>query len=278
MTHHPQDHSSTSFLRRIAAACVALLLLTFSLAVPADPARADAGHYLSSPSYAELIAELDTLQSSPGEAPRTLSAEQQRRLADLTVLRTAIAASDDRAQIHNFSHHNVGIFARYKKEPLSTPATFYVLGPGHETDDDFELVGLYVPAGVKLEWGEGGGAAASNAGPRIARVLEGQPVRLADGASPAVAAPAPASAPAAPAARSTYGTFGPLSRPLPAAGAPAATTEAPRGTQAVIAPEVVSYALNLPVFSLDTGSEAVATLPILSQAGLDRHPETAPLD
>jgi hypothetical protein len=271
MTHHPhQDHLPRSFRRRIAAACVALLLWAFCLTVPAAPARADAGRYLYTPSYAELIAELATLQPAPGEAPRTLSAEQQLRLADLTALRTAIAASDDRAQIRNASHHRVGVFARYKKEPPTTPATFYVLGPGHETDDDFELVGLYVPAGVKLEWGAGGGAAASTAGARIARVLEGQPVRLTDGVAAAPAASAAAaSAPAAPTARSTYGTYGSNTKPLPVAGAPTATTAAP---------EAVTYALNLPLFSLGSSSEAVATLPDLSQAELDRLPETAPLD
>jgi hypothetical protein len=280
MTHDsPLDHSPTSLSRRVAATCLALLLCAFCLAVPAAPAHADAGRYLSSDSYAEVIAELRTLQSSPGEAPRTLNAQQQQRLADLTALRTAIAASDDRAQIRNASHHSVGVFARYKKEPASTPASFYVLGPGHETDDDFELVGLYVPAGVRLEWGDGGGSAASTATPRVARVLEGQKVRLTDGVTPAAAVSAPAApASAPPAARTTYGTSGSSTKNLPSAASPLSSSAAPRAAQASTAPEAVTYALNLPVFSLDTRSEAVAPLLALSQAELDSHPETAPLD
>lgn len=221
---------------------MALLLWAFCLAVPAAPAHADPGRYLSSPAYAELTSELNTLQSSPGAPTRTLNAEQQRRLADLSALNMAIAASDDRAQILNATHHSIGVFARYKKELPSTPATFYLLGPGHETNDDFELVGLYVPAGVALAWGDGGGGAAITAGARIAPVLDGQTVCLTD--------------------------------PV----APASSAAASLTVQANQTPEAVTSALNLPVFSLDTRREGVATLPALSQVELDRHPETALLD
>jgi hypothetical protein len=88
-------------------------------------------------------------------------------------------ASGDRSQINNASTHNVGVFARYKKDLPSQPASFYVLGPGHETDDDFEIVGLYVPANVRLAWGESDGAAAT-AAPRVAHVLEGEQLAVAD--------------------------------------------------------------------------------------------------
>ena len=229
-------------------AVAAALLLSVVLWLPA-PARADAGRYLTSPSFTELTTELEGLQKAQGSGFNQKSTPaQQQRLADLQALQTAIAASDDRSQISNKSTHSVGVFARYKKEPATSPAGFYVLGPGHATDDDYEVVGLFVPADISLSWGAEAGAPATSA-PRIARILEGQQLNVKDLPAPAAEA-APATANAVPAAKSAV-----------------ATTEPPLG-----------YALNLPVFALQTNSDAVASLPSLSQVELDGELETAPLD
>lgn len=100
----------------------------------------------------------------------------------------APARADGRAQLRNDSSHNVGVFLHFKKDPADTPATFAVLAPGHETDDDFDLVALYLPAAVALSWEAGGAEAA--AAPRIARIAAGQQLRLSDPAEnpPAAAA------------------------------------------------------------------------------------------
>ena len=90
------------------------------------------------------------------------------------------------AQLRNDSTHNVGVYLRFKKDPPASPAPFSVLPPGEETDDDFDLVALYVPAAP---------------GPRLASVVAGQQVRLSD----------PAPDPADPAAQSpAYGLDLPL--------------------------------------------------------------------
>ncbi|KEF42588.1 MAG: hypothetical protein ER33_04815 [Cyanobium sp. CACIAM 14] len=137
------------------------------------PALADAGRFLTSESYAELQASLEQT-SDP------------QRLAELQQLQAAIASSDDRAQLSNRSSHNLGIFARYKKDPATTPARFYVLGPGHETDDDYEPVGLLVPPEVSLSWSDSGEVSAA-AAPRVLRVLEGEQLELTDAAPEAEA-------------------------------------------------------------------------------------------
>jgi hypothetical protein len=105
----------------------------------------------------------------------------------------APARADGRAQLHNDSSHNIGVLLHFKKDPPERPAPFAVLAPSHETDDDFELVGLYLPAEVALSWPDGGESATT--GPRIARVADGQQLRLsdpiADPAAPAAALEAP---------------------------------------------------------------------------------------
>ncbi|MCS5693746.1 hypothetical protein NZK33_17445 [Cyanobium sp. FGCU-6] len=178
-----------------------LLSLGFALAVllgvlllPLAPARADAGRWLDSPSYAELSGAIASLRPTAGAPGKSLSPDQQKRYDDLLALQAAIARSDDRSQVDNRSSHSIGVYTRYKKAPANSPAEFVVLAPGHETDDDFDLIGLYLPAGVALEWGEDHGVGAAGA-PRVARVLEGQRLRVSDPApvEPAAeATPAPA--------------------------------------------------------------------------------------
>lgn len=166
-------------LTTVFATIGALLLSLLTWLLPSAPAFADAGQYLSSESYGEVAAELKSLQPLPGSSSRPLSPDQQQRLADLQLLEQTIANSDDRAQISNESSHSVGIFARYKKELPSQAANFYVLAPGNSTDDDYNVVGLYVPANVNLSWGENGKAAAAQA-PRVARVLDGEVLSVTD--------------------------------------------------------------------------------------------------
>jgi hypothetical protein len=183
-----------SLLRRILSAALASMMVGLAFLMPA-PVLADAGRYLGSASYAQLTAELETLRESTGAGGSPAEqAEQRRRLADLQALQRAIAASDDRSQVSNRSSHSIGVFGSYKKEPASQPASFYVLGPGHSTDDDYELVGVYVPAGVSLRWDADGGAQATSA-PRIARLLEGQQLKVTDPSSDVTpVAPPPVSA------------------------------------------------------------------------------------
>jgi hypothetical protein len=163
-------------IRTLLRSFVCLLLsacLSFS---HASPVGADAGRFLTSPSAAELQAEIESLSAASAKNP---TPEQRARLEDLNLLALAIGRSDDRAQLRNDSAHNIGLYLRYKKDPPSTPASLSVLGPAQESDDDFELVGLYIPAAVTVQWQQGGQAAAD--GPRVARVLEGQRLLLGDG-------------------------------------------------------------------------------------------------
>lgn len=201
---------------RLPALGLALAVLLGFLLLPVAPARADAGRWLGSPSYGELSSEIVTLRPKAGAQGQSLTADQQKRYDDLLVLQSAIARSDDRAQVDNRSQHSVGVFARYKKAPADSRAEFFVLGPGHETDDDFELVGLYLPAGVALEWGDGHGVAAAPA-PRLARLLEGQRLRVSD---PAPVDPADETS-AGPAYRLDLPSFAVVSRSEQVADLPA---------------------------------------------------------
>lgn len=163
---------------------IALLLLVSIALSGLQPVLADAGRFLSGSDYAELSAELASLQHDSATSRAPLTAEQQHRLADLEALKRQIARSDDRAQLSNRSTHNLGLFARFKKDPADQPPSFSVLAPGHSSDDDFDLVALLIPAGVSLSWPEGGEAVASSSGPRVVRVLEGQQLEVSDPAAP----------------------------------------------------------------------------------------------
>jgi hypothetical protein len=134
----------------------------------------------------------------------------------------APARADGRAQLRNDSTHHIGVFLRFKKDPPASPAPFAVLAPGHETDDDFDLVGLYLPAEVALNWEAGGAPAA--AAPRVARVPASQQLQLGD----PIADPAAPAAPQAPA----YLLNLPLADLLDGRAAAALTAELPAFSQA----------------------------------------------
>ena len=259
------------FLRAGLGLALSLLL---GLLLP-SPVRADAGRWLGSPSYAELRSEIDALRGVA--ASRSLSAEQQQRYNDLITLQAAIVRSDDRAQLDNRSGHSLGLFARSKTAPADAAAEFLVLAPGHASDDDLDLIALYLPAGVALEWGDGRSLAAAPA-PRLARLLEGQQLQVSDplvvdpasgtgGPPPAPSTPAPA--PAAP-PTATKGSG--ISASATAASSTAAATAAASAAQPVV------YRLDLPSFAVVGSDPQVTSLPAMAQDDLDAHPETAPVD
>jgi hypothetical protein len=212
-----------------------LLIIVFS---GLQPVNADAGRFLAGSDYAELSAELAALQGAFAAVKTPPTVAQQQRLADLEALERQIARSDDRAQLRNRTSHNLGLYARSKKVPSDHPPSFYVLAPGHSSDDDCDLVALLIPAGVSLGWGEGGEAAAISTGPRVVRVLEGQQLAVTEAA--------------------------------PAAEGPAAAAQAAAGS--------VTYQLSQPPFQLLTRWDSQPTLPELSQVALDQERETAPVD
>ena len=144
-----------------------------------------------------------------------------------------------------------------KKDPADQPPSFYVLGPGHSSDDDFDLVALLIPPGVSLGWGEGGEAAAISTGPRVVRVLEGQQLAVRE---------------AAPAAE------GPATTAQAAAAKPATPATASGGKAAAVAAAPVTYQLSQPPFQVLARWEPQLTLPELSQVALDQERETAPVD
>lgn len=158
----------TSLLQRLRHLLLTLVLGGCIL-VWGNPVFADAGTGLNSRLGAELQASLE-------------QAHDPQRLADLQALQDAITTSDDRAQLNNQSSHNLGIFARYNKDPADAPAQFYVLAPGHTTDDDYELLGLLIPPQVVLAWGESGSIETSKAS-RVMPILEGEQLKVSDPAT-----------------------------------------------------------------------------------------------
>lgn len=91
----------------------------------------------------------------------------------------ADASSGDRAQLSNYSHHNLGVFATYKKDPPGSAGQFYVLAPGHETDDDYNLIAVLVPPQVSLSWVESGSLPSSSTS-RLLPIGEGEQLQITD--------------------------------------------------------------------------------------------------
>jgi hypothetical protein len=153
---------------------VALLALLLLPLAPVHAASAPASEPL--PAWQQLRKELASLQSQPG----LYTAQQAKRLADLSRLETAIDDSGNRPTVDNGTTHNLGVFVRGKRQAPDQPATLAVLASGHETDDDVETVALFVPANVPLGWP--GHPAESGATPaRLVRLLPGQELRVRDG-------------------------------------------------------------------------------------------------
>jgi len=171
---------SVLWQRLVRQACTAMLCTALGLLCWLSPgvpaAQADALNTVDTPEYQQLTSELSGLQAKG----TSLTAAQSQRLADLQQLEAAIAGANDRATISNASTHNLGIFARYKKEPAEQPASFYVLGPGHQSDDDYEVLALYVPPQIDLSWGEQAGQSGVSS-PRVVRVLPGEELEVAEG-------------------------------------------------------------------------------------------------
>lgn len=238
----------STWLLTFQSICLSFLLLAVVVLTSPQQVRADAGRYLNGADYAELKSELASLQPLTAKGQQSLTSAQQQRLADLQVLERTIARSDDRAQLTNQTTHNLGLFARYKKDPSDQPPQFYVLAPGHQSDDDFDFVALLVPQGVSLSWGEQGARAARSNGPGVVRILEGQPLTVSEGSVPINDATPQSTQSGTPTSK-------------------AATTE-----------PVVSYKLSQPPFQVLDHWEPALTLPQLNQSALDQEIENAPLD
>ncbi|MEY4351861.1 MAG: hypothetical protein RLZZ609_102 [Cyanobacteriota bacterium] len=137
-------HSWRLLLTRLLIGLAALV----TLLLPLSPAHADTPAGEASPLVQEFQKELGSLQSQQG----IYTVQQARRLADLSRLETALADSSDRPTIVNNTTHSLGVFVRSKRQRDDQPATFVVLGSGHETDDDYASVALFVPANVPVSW------------------------------------------------------------------------------------------------------------------------------
>lgn len=124
------------------------LAALIALFLPLAPAHADTPASALSPLVQELRNELESLQTQQG----IYTVSQARRLADLSRLDTALADSTDRPTIANNTTHSLGVFVRSKRQSDDKPATFVVLGAGHETDDDYASVALFIPANVPVSW------------------------------------------------------------------------------------------------------------------------------
>lgn len=156
-------------LLRLALGLAALLALFW----PFEPVKAAAPSAEASPAIQELRQELSGLQSQAG----IFTAQQARRLADLSRLETAIADANDRPTITNDTSHNLGVFVRSKRQSSGQPATFVVLGSGHETDDDYASIALFIPANVPVSW-PGRSAETGGTPARVVPLLPGEELRL----------------------------------------------------------------------------------------------------
>jgi hypothetical protein len=167
------------YSKRLVQRCLVALLVGFMTLfgwswLPVDPVLAESMITRETAGYQQLSLEISALQAKGS----SLSSSQLHRLSDLQALEAAIVDSNDRASISNATQHNLGIFARSKKESADQPASFYVLGPDHESDDDFEVVALYLPPQVSLEWQDSSTASAASS--RLVRVLSGEDLEVSE--------------------------------------------------------------------------------------------------
>ena len=129
-----------NFLKAILVTCTLLLSLLFI-----HPAWADAGRYLNTPEYTQVtqaIADLTNPDKTTDSTP-----EVQRQLADLRFQKYILETSSSRSVCRNETGKTLGIYTKSKKAALPTLS---FLGTGQETDDDFDCVGIFLPAGSKV--------------------------------------------------------------------------------------------------------------------------------
>lgn len=130
--------------------------------------------------FAALLMGVMPVRADSLTPPPPLDSPQSRAELPTPQARDAAeAAAREPATLTNNSSHNLGLFARYKKDPADQAAGFFVLAPGHSSDDDYDAVALYLPAQVEL-----GGAGRQPEGPaaeaRVVPLLAGENVEVSD--------------------------------------------------------------------------------------------------
>ncbi len=127
---------------------VGLVLLINGLVMPT--ALADRGQFTQTPDYAAVTQAIADL-TNPA-TPSELSPEAtQQKLADLRFQKYILETSAGRSRYENRTAAVLGIYAKPKKSTLAP--TLYFLGAGQVTDDDFEAVAVYLPAGSQVTLG-----------------------------------------------------------------------------------------------------------------------------
>lgn len=155
------------------AACV-LSLLSWLVPVP-QSAWADPLITRDPGTLDAFCNELQELQAKPAPLGKAASA----RLHDLEQLAGAIGDGDEAATVSNASSHNLGLFARYKKDSPDQAPQFYVLAPGHSSDDDYDALALYIPSLVSVNW-EGATSAQVSPTPQVLDLLPGEALEVSD--------------------------------------------------------------------------------------------------
>ena len=127
-------------------ALVAIVLM-FNLAIA--PAAWAGKDFTKGTDYAEVtqaITQLLQYKDTPERAGYTPEVYQQR-LNQLQQQKYVMETATKRAQCHNQTPGTVGV---YVNKPKKSPTQLYFLAAGHETDDDWDCDGFYLPAGTQV--------------------------------------------------------------------------------------------------------------------------------
>lgn len=131
---------------------VALIGLILFFTVLTTPyAWADAGKFIKTPEYQEVMKTIADLKH-PETQTTDLSPEAiQQKLADLRFQKYILETAESRSNCRNQTGKTIAVYAKAKKS--QTPPALYFLGANEAIDDDVECTGLYLPSGSKVVLG-----------------------------------------------------------------------------------------------------------------------------
>lgn len=143
-----QKESQMKVLKTALIVCV-LFFTAFTGFTP-PYAWADAGKFIKTPEYQEVmqtIANLKNPETTADLAPEVI----QQKLADLRFQKYILETAESRSNCRNQTGKTIAVYAKSKKS--QTAPALYFLGADEAIDDDIECTGIYLPSGSKAMLG-----------------------------------------------------------------------------------------------------------------------------
>jgi hypothetical protein len=105
-----------------------------------------------SPEYAEITQSLSSLLNAVGNPQESgyTAEELQQKITNLQFQKYIMETTEDWGVCQNDTASTIGVYAHKPKKGRVVENTFFYLGAGQSTDDEWDCDGVYLPSGSKV--------------------------------------------------------------------------------------------------------------------------------